>query len=240
MWNIELKPLVIGVLVGCLFLWLGVWRTRTRGIQRMEAKRDIAGMVTKSDTGETITLSKRMVEIPIDKKLVAGNAVTSKAQAHDPLGQDSWETHPPQYLAKIAELELELAAARRERDRALVDKSFAYYERNILVMMLIRTVKDAGLVAPTRMAWLKRSKDLFYVGRRDTPEFRNWSACVYIEPPMKYGLGQISWHFHDDHAWMFAGLKLPEYTTPWDKRDKYAKYEGIRKWFTKSVEPQKL
>ena len=209
MWDIELKPLVIGVLVGCLLLWLGVWRTRTRGIQRTEAKRDITGMVTKSDTGETITLSRRMVEIPINKKLVAGNAVTSKAQAHDPAGQDAWETHPPSYLAKIAELEQALAIVSRERDQARSDKSFAYYERNILVMMLVRVTKDAGLVAPTRTAWLKRSKDLFYVGRRDTPEFRNWSACVYIEPPMKYGLGQISWHYHDDHAWMFAGLKLP-------------------------------
>jgi hypothetical protein len=41
-----------------------------------------------------------------------------------------------------------------------------------------------------------------------------WHGCVLIDLPT----GQISYHYHDREAALFAGL--PPYTKPWDGHDK--------------------
>jgi hypothetical protein len=49
-----------------------------------------------------------------------------------------------------------------------------------------------------------------------------WHNCVYIETPE----GQLSWHFHDREAHLFAGL--PYYAGTWDGHstdEKYARME---------------
>lgn len=48
-----------------------------------------------------------------------------------------------------------------------------------------------------------------------------WQNCVFIDLPT----GQVSWHFHDREAHMFAGL--PEYTRPWDGHTTPEKYERV-------------
>lgn len=49
----------------------------------------------------------------------------------------------------------------------------------------------------------------------------DWHGCVYIDLPN----GQVSWHYHDSHAWMFA--RLPEYTGTWDGHDTPEKYKRL-------------
>lgn len=48
-----------------------------------------------------------------------------------------------------------------------------------------------------------------------------WHNCVYIDFPW----GQASWHYHDDHAWMFS--HLPEYKGEWDGHTTTEKYDAI-------------
>lgn len=50
-----------------------------------------------------------------------------------------------------------------------------------------------------------------------------WHGCVYIETPT----GQVSWHFHDDHAYLFE--RLPEFDGEWDGHDTETKYERLRR-----------
>lgn len=72
----------------------------------------------------------------------------------------------------------------------------AYRQRNYLVSVLTR---------------------LFPSGRRPTaiagwePE---WHNCVFIDLPT----GQVSYHYHDSHAFLFS--HLPPYTKDWDGHDK--------------------
>ena len=48
-----------------------------------------------------------------------------------------------------------------------------------------------------------------------------WHGCVYIELPT----GQVSWHFHVDHAYLFA--RLPDYPDTWDGHDTPEKYRRV-------------
>lgn len=79
----------------------------------------------------------------------------------------------------------------------------AYYERNQLVAALAR---------------------LFPSGLRKTdidewhPE---WHGCVFIDLPT----GQVSWHYHEREAHLFAGL--PPYTKPWDGHNTQEKYRRL-------------
>lgn len=76
------------------------------------------------------------------------------------------------------------------------DKDSAYYERNNLVAALARMFPSG-------------------IRRTDIPGWSNdWHGCCFIDLPT----GQISYHYHDSHAHLFAGL--PPYTTPWDGHDK--------------------
>lgn len=103
----------------------------------------------------------------------------------------------------------QLAEALRE---GLLDmekrKDAAYEERNRVVAALARMALAMGYKAGVRRSpvdgW--------------TPD---WDGCVYIDIPT----GQCSWHYHDSHANLFAGL--PAYTKPWDGHDTPEKYRRL-------------
>ena len=49
----------------------------------------------------------------------------------------------------------------------------------------------------------------------------DWHGCVYIDLPT----GQVSWHFHDSQAHLFA--TLPTYSKSWDGHDTEEKYRRL-------------
>lgn len=51
-----------------------------------------------------------------------------------------------------------------------------------------------------------------------------WHNCVFIELPE----GQISWHYHDREAHLFAGL--PPYAADWDGHSTEEKYLRIAEY----------
>jgi hypothetical protein len=56
-----------------------------------------------------------------------------------------------------------------------------------------------------------------------------WHNCVFIDTPA----GQMSWHFHDDDAALFAGL--PAYEKPWDDHTTEEKYRRLERLTTHTV-----
>jgi hypothetical protein len=79
----------------------------------------------------------------------------------------------------------------------------AYTERNRLVALL---------------AWLYDGA----VGRTDIPGWApEWHGCVYIDLPT----GQVSFHFHDRDAGLFAGL--PPFNGVWDGHTTEEKWNRV-------------
>lgn len=95
-----------------------------------------------------------------------------------------------------------LAAAVRELQKR---KDAAYLERNQVVAALAKCF-PSGVARTAIDGW---SED--------------WHGCVYIDLPT----GQVSWHFHDSHAHLFAGL--PPYAGSWDGHTTEEKYERLAK-----------
>lgn len=97
-------------------------------------------------------------------------------------------------------------AAHTLRD-ALADmetrKDAAYLERNLLVQALT-FIFPAGVARTAIPGW---SED--------------WHGCVYIDLPT----GQVSWHFHDSQAHLFAHLR--PYWGVWDGHDTPEKYRRL-------------
>jgi hypothetical protein len=91
---------------------------------------------------------------------------------------------------------------------AVAEKDGAYAERNQLVAYLASQFPSG--TKPTNIpGWL--------------PE---WHGCVYIDTPA----GQMSWHYHDSQAGLFA--HTPPYTGEWDghaTETKYARLAAITK-----------
>lgn len=82
-------------------------------------------------------------------------------------------------------------------------KDAAYLERNQVVAALAKAF-PSGVARTAIEGW---SED--------------WHGCVYIDLPT----GQASWHFHDSHAYLFAGL--PQYVGRWDGHTTAEKYERL-------------
>jgi len=99
-------------------------------------------------------------------------------------------------------------------------KDGAYEERNQCVALIARMVIEMGGLAarcPTAIeGW--------------SPD---WNGCVYIDLPT----GQVSWHYHDSHAWMFADL--PEITIEWDGHDTPEKYRRVNAWLSSASAKEK-
>lgn len=88
-------------------------------------------------------------------------------------------------------------------DEMRAAKDGAYLERNRVVAALACCF-PAGVARTAIEGW--------------DPE---WENCVYIDLPT----GQVSWHFHDDHAHLFA--RLPKYAGTWDGHDTPEKYRRL-------------
>lgn len=82
-------------------------------------------------------------------------------------------------------------------------KEDAYYQRNQVVAALAKCF-PSGVKATNIPDWSGE-----------------WHNCVYIDLPT----GQVSWHFHDDHAHLFANL--PTYEGTWDGHDTEEKYRRL-------------
>jgi hypothetical protein len=80
----------------------------------------------------------------------------------------------------------------------------AYHERNQLVALLAR-MYPSGTRRTVIKGW--------------GPE---WYNCVYLDTPA----GQLSWHYHDNEAELFAGL--PAYVGEWDGHTTEQKYERVQ------------
>ena len=65
------------------------------------------------------------------------------------------------------------------------------------------------------------------LARTDIPGWEPcWHNCVYIELPF-LDAGQVSWHYHDRDANLFA--HLPPYEGEWDGHTTLEKYLRVRK-----------
>ena len=82
-------------------------------------------------------------------------------------------------------------------------KDAAYLERNQVVAALAKCF-PSGIAKTAIEGW---SDD--------------WHGCVYIDTPN----GQVSWHFHDSHAYLFEGL--PPYSGSWDGHSTEEKYKRL-------------
>ncbi|HYE20126.1 MAG TPA: hypothetical protein VEA69_16890 [Tepidisphaeraceae bacterium] len=108
----------------------------------------------------------------------------------------------------LAASEARIAEAERERDGLREQKDGAYAERNQCVALIARLALANGWKAGTAKTAIEGWSD-------------DWHGCVYIELPT----GQVSWHFHDSQAWMFADL--PPYAGAWDGHDTPEKYRRV-------------
>lgn len=122
------------------------------------------------------------------------------------------------------ELTTELAKVKAQLAEMHRQKHQAYYERNVVIAMFARVLLEEGLTGPFE------DKETFFVGRGYDPHFKDWGTCLYIEPPQRYGIGQLNWHVKDAEAWLVNSLGLPEHPTGWDQRVREEKYAAIEGW----------
>jgi hypothetical protein len=86
-----------------------------------------------------------------------------------------------------------------------MERNQAYTERNRLVSFLAKCFPSG-------------------VKKTDIPGWNEqWHNCVFIDTPQ----GQMSWHFHDSDAHLFAGL--PAYEGEWDGHTTGEKYDRLEK-----------
>lgn len=86
---------------------------------------------------------------------------------------------------------------------AKLKKDGAYLERSRLIVVLTK---------------------IYPSGTRDTDMegwSNKWHGCVYVDLPT----GQVSWHYHTSHAYLFE--HLPPYTTPYDGHTTDEKYRRL-------------
>lgn len=88
-----------------------------------------------------------------------------------------------------------------QRERALLleqAKNAAYFDRNLLALVLIRLALQHG----------------FNAGRRTDPEGEpGWQTVLLVELPT----GQVSWHVPDDFFGPLCSIaELPEFSGEWD------------------------
>ena len=125
------------------------------------------------------------------------------------MGRAMWsdeeiERHTDQSIAKaVKELEAENAALKVELAEVKANKDNVYLERNKVVSALARLF-PSGIAETVIEGWNEE-----------------WHGCVYIDLPT----GQVSWHYHDSQAYLFA--HLPPYAKPWDGHDTEEKYRRV-------------
>lgn len=87
-------------------------------------------------------------------------------------------------------------------------KDGAYEERNQCVALIARMAIAAGWRAGVAKTAIEGWS-------------ADWHSCCYVDLPT----GQVSWHYHDSHAWMFADL--PAYDGVWDGHTTPEKYTRV-------------
>lgn len=98
-----------------------------------------------------------------------------------------------------------LPPLRAEIERLTTEKDEAYRQRNHLVAALAHLFPSGSGIRATNIdGW--------------EPD---WHGCVYVDLPT----GQISYHYHDSQAGLFADL--PSYAKPWDGHDKDAVHSRL-------------
>ena len=107
------------------------------------------------------------------------------------------------YREQVATLQAELERVRGEIVAMRQRKDGAYLERNRVVAALASCF-PSGIARTAIEGWDEE-----------------WHGCVYIDLPV----GQVSWHYHDSHAHLFA--HLPPYTKPWDGHTTEEKYKRV-------------
>ena len=90
-------------------------------------------------------------------------------------------------------------------------KDAAYLERNQVVAAFASCFLGAGIAKTAIEGW--------------EPE---WHNCVYIDTPT----GQVSWHYHDSQADLFA--HLPPYLGKWDGHTTEEKYRRLAEFARKA------
>lgn len=96
-----------------------------------------------------------------------------------------------------------VSALRLRETEARADKDQAYEERNNVVAALARLFPSG-------------------IRRTDIPGWSDdWHGCCFIDLPS----GQISYHYHDSQAHLFADL--PPYEKPWDGHDKATVHQRL-------------
>ena len=88
-------------------------------------------------------------------------------------------------------------------DQMKARKDAAYLERNHLVAALAKCF-PSGTARTAIEGW-----------------HEEWHGCVYIDLPT----GQVSWHYHDSHAYLFA--ELSPYQRSWDGHTTDEKYRRV-------------
>lgn len=115
-------------------------------------------------------------------------------------------------FSKVEQMRDELLRLRAEFGALEDRKNGAYEERNRCVALLAHMAVAMGLTAGLR--------------RTNIPGWsEDWHNCVYIDLPA----GQVSWHYHDSHAPLFAGL--PEYAGEYDGHTTAEKYLRVARAF---------
>jgi len=95
-------------------------------------------------------------------------------------------------------------------------KDGAYLERNRCVALIARMALASGWRAGIARTAIDGWSD-------------DWHGCVYVDLPT----GQVSWHYHDSQAHLFADL--PAYTGAWDGHDTPEKYRRVGEAFAKGL-----
>lgn len=109
----------------------------------------------------------------------------------------------PDLAAEVERLRAELAAADASTNEA-------YADRNMVVAFAARLSMAVGW----RVGTGPHQGD-------DTGWEEAWRNVVFIDTPA----GQLSWHYHADHGFLFEGL--PAYGRPWDRHTTDEKYDRL-------------
>lgn len=96
----------------------------------------------------------------------------------------------------------------KQLGNAVEAKNLAYLERNRVVAFLASLALANGWRAGIRSTSIEGWDPV-------------WHNCCYIDLPT----GQASWHYHDDHAPLFA--HLPPYEGEWDGHSTFEKYQRL-------------
>jgi hypothetical protein len=143
-------------------------------------------------------------EAAIQEEREAEAFVSAQWKAADEWLADEWPHATDSERAVVRSAWTEQASRAGDELTAMkARKDGAYEERNRVVAALARLF-PSGVARTAIEGWAEE-----------------WHGCVYIDTPV----GQMSWHFHDSHAHLFAGL--PSYQGSWDGHDTPEKYRRL-------------